>query len=218
MDGPIYFTANCCLKAKPSSWLAMSSLSPSGCAAPHVVPPPPLPRASHSHLCAPVSPKQLRRPLHTQLHQPSQTSLPPQHLSLELPDHLMYSFSSREKVLCSRKTQSPFQSLRASRQWTRVGCAGNTALEASFTPSCDFISFLWLMLLEDLGYEERNLESKRDSFLGKAKVLYPEVSLAEILKPPPCLPLWRLARVQQPPFESSTAWERRAPLQRRSST
>ena len=43
-------------------------------------------------------------------------------------------------------------------------------------PSCDFIFFLWLILLEELGYEERNLESKRESFLGKAKVLYLEVS------------------------------------------
>ena len=192
----------------------MSSLSQSGCATPHMVPPPPLPRASHFHLCAPVSPKQLRCPLHTQLHQPSQTSLPRQLLSLELPDNLMYNFSSREKVLCSRKTQSPFQGLRACRQRTRVGCVANTALEANFSPPCDFIFFLWLILLEELGYEERNLESKRDSFLGKAKVLYLEVSLAEILKPPPCLPLWRLARVQQPVFESSTAWERGAPLQR----
>ena len=39
-------------------------------------------------------------------------------------------------------------------------------------------------------------------------------SLAEILKPPPRLPLWRLVRVQQPHFESNTAWERGAPLQR----
>ena len=59
----------------------------------------------------------------------------------------------------------------------------------------------------------RNLERKRDSFLDKTTVLYLKVSFAEILKPSPCLPVWRLARTQKPSFESSTAWDRGTLLQ-----
>ena len=59
----------------------------------------------------------------------------------------------------------------------------------------------------------RNLKRKRDSFLDKTTVLYLKVSFAEILKPSPCLPVWRLARTQKPSFESSTAWDRGALLQ-----
>ena len=53
---------------------------------------------------------------------------------------------------------------------------GHAALQADFRPSCDFIFFLWLILLEELGCRGRGLGSKRSSFLDKAKVLYLEVS------------------------------------------